>query len=198
MRFAKLIKKIFKSVKKKITTKTFVLGENSVIYPGARVQNLHSEVDRIKIGANSHIAGRVLTYPSGGKITIGDYCYVGENTNIWSACSIEIGNDVLISHNVDVFDHDTHPIDPLERHKHAEDIFGPGHPKVAPNWNEKPVKIHDNAWIGCKAIILKGVTIGKAAIVGAGSVVVKNVEPYTIVAGNPAKEVRKIEHKCAQ
>lgn len=55
------------------------------------------------------------------------------------------------------------------------------------------VKIEDDAWIGAGAIILPGVTIGKCAIVGAGSVVTKDVEAYTVVAGNPIKVIRKIE-----
>ena len=54
-----------------------------------------------------------------------------------------------------------------------------------------PVVIEDNAWIGCQVIVLKGVTIGHDAVVGAGSVVTKNVRPYTAVAGNPASVIRK-------
>lgn len=55
------------------------------------------------------------------------------------------------------------------------------------------ITICDDVWIGAGAIILNGITIGKGAIVGAGSVVTKNVEPYTIVAGNPAKQIKKVE-----
>jgi acetyltransferase-like isoleucine patch superfamily enzyme len=56
----------------------------------------------------------------------------------------------------------------------------------------KPVKINDRVWIGFNSIILKGVTIGEGGIVGAGSVVTKDVPPYTIVAGNPARVIREI------
>ncbi|MDE0582109.1 acyltransferase [Planococcus sp. A6] len=56
----------------------------------------------------------------------------------------------------------------------------------------KPVVIEDNVWIGARAIILPGVNIGKGAIVGAGSIVTKNVPPYSIAAGNPAKIVKKL------
>ena len=168
------------------------MGQNSNIYPEARIDNLLNEKKSITIGHNSHIRGRLLTYPCGGNVKIGDYCYVGESGNIWSACSIEIGNNVLIAHNVDIFDHDTHPIDPIERHEHFKAIITTGHPVQKVNWNEKPVKICDNAWIGAKAIILKGVTVGECAIVAAGAVVVKNVEPYTIVGGNPAKKIGEV------
>jgi galactoside O-acetyltransferase len=56
----------------------------------------------------------------------------------------------------------------------------------------KPVKIEDKVWIGFNSIILKGVTVGEGAIVGAGSVVTKDVPPYTIVAGNPARIIREL------
>lgn len=188
--------KLFKKSNKSIvnTTETLIqhectIGSNSVIYPEARIENFLNNINSISIGDNSHIRGRLLTYPSGGNIKIGDFCYMGEGGNIWSACNIEIGNNVLIAHNVDIFDHDTHPLDPKERHEHYAAIITTGHPSQKPNWNEKPVKICDNAWIGTKAIILKGVTISEAAIVSAGSVVTKDVEPYTIVGGNPARKI---------
>ena len=56
----------------------------------------------------------------------------------------------------------------------------------------KPVVINDDAWIGTHAVIMPGVTIGKGAIVGAGSIVTKNVEAYTVVVGNPARFVKSI------
>lgn len=180
-------KKLFKNEPEPVAA--YTLGEGSRIYPEARLENFLGFENAISIGANTHIRGRLLTYPSGGRISIGDYCYFGESGNIWSACSIEIGNNVLIAHNVDIFDHDTHPTSPIERHEHYKNIITSGHPKAPPNWNEKPVKICDDAWIACRSIILKGVTIGKCAIVAAGSVVTKSVEPYTIVAGNPARKI---------
>ncbi|MCZ8192279.1 MAG: DapH/DapD/GlmU-related protein, partial [Microcystis sp. LE19-338.1B] len=55
-----------------------------------------------------------------------------------------------------------------------------------------PVVIEDHVWIGFNVGILKGVTIGKGAIIGAGSVVTKDVEPFTVVAGNPAKIIKRL------
>jgi len=169
-----------------------ILDKNSVIYPEAKIENFLNKIDAITIGKNCHIRGKLFTYPSGGNIKIGDYCYIGEGGNIWSACNIEIGNNVLIAHNVDIFDHNTHPIDPTERQEHYKAIITTGHPAQKVNWNEKPVKICDNAWISTKAIILKGVTVGECSIVAAGSVVTKDVEPYTIVGGNPAKKIGEV------
>lgn len=148
--------------------------------------------ESIVIGKNTHIRGNLTTFPHGGKITIGKNCYVGEHTKIWSSKNIEIGNYVLISHNVNIFDDTTHPIDPMERRKHVEQIFTTGFPKEINSLDPKPIKIEDDVWIGCNSIILRGITIGKASIVAAGSVVTKDVPPYTIVAGNPAKVIKKI------
>lgn len=57
---------------------------------------------------------------------------------------------------------------------------------------KKPVAIEDNAWVGANCVILPGVVLGKGCIIGAGSVVARSVEPDTIVAGNPAKLIRKL------
>ena len=66
------------------------------------------------------------------------------------------------------------------------------------NWDvvkSRPITIEDKAWIGMNCTILNGVTIGEGAIVGACSVVRENVEPWTVVAGNPAKVIRRIRHE---
>ena len=60
------------------------------------------------------------------------------------------------------------------------------------NIEVSPTIIEDDAWIGVNVIILKGLTIGKGAIIGAGSVVTKNVPPMTLVAGNPAKVIKEL------
>ena len=57
----------------------------------------------------------------------------------------------------------------------------------------KPISIGDGVWIGAAALILPGITIGERSIVGAGSVVTRDVPPYTIVAGNPARPIGKVE-----
>ncbi|MBQ8476258.1 acyltransferase [bacterium] len=154
---------------------------------------MRQDKNAVKIGSNTHIRGFLQVYKSCGNIEIGDYCYVGEYSNIWSAKDIKIGNNVLIAHGVDIYDHDTHPLNHLERAQHFRDIITKGHPDNV-NWGEKPVIIKDYAWIASKAIILKGVTIGKGAIVAAGSVVVHDVEDFTVVAGNPAKVIKRLKN----
>jgi acetyltransferase-like isoleucine patch superfamily enzyme len=156
----------------------------------ARIRNIRGDTDCIVIGANSIIRGELLTFAHGGKIEIGTWCYIGENTRLWSATLIQIGNRVLIAHGVNVFDNLTHPINPEERHKQIQDIFTRGHPRQV-DLDERPVRIDDDAWIGAGAFIMRGVRIGARAIVAAGSVVTKDVEADTIVAGNPATIVRE-------
>ncbi len=106
---------------------------------------------------------------------------------------IRIGSHCLISWNVGIADSDFHPLAPAQRRIDAEALAPffenrPPRPKLV----TAPVIIGDNVWIGMNAVILKGVTIGDNSVVAAGSVVTKNIEPNTVVAGNPAVVVKKL------
>ncbi|KKP40257.1 MAG: nucleotide-diphospho-sugar transferase domain-containing protein [Candidatus Peregrinibacteria bacterium GW2011_GWC2_33_13] len=166
--------------------------DSTIIYKEAKINNLKNDKSLIIFGENNHVRGELYVFPSGGKITVGNYCYIGENTRIWAFKSIELGDRVLIAHDVNIFDSNTHPLDPIDRHIHFKQITTIGFPQQINNLNEKPVIIEDDVWIGAKAIILPGVRIGEGAIIGAGSVVTKDVKPYTFVAGNPATYVKNI------
>ncbi len=171
--------------------RNFRVHPNAVLHESASVVN-HQDDDAISVGAHTHVRGELLTFGHGGVIQVGEYCYIGEQSRIWSARRILIGNRVLIAHQVNIFDNSTHPLDPRERHEQFRKIITSGQPKSI-DLGEMPVTIEDDAWIGCMSIVLPGVTIGAAAVVGAGSVVTESVAPYTVVAGNPARFVRKIE-----
>lgn len=157
----------------------------------ARIRNARRDSDRIFIGEDSVIRGELMTFAHGGEIRIGEWCYVGEGTRIWSAASIEIGNRVLISHSANVFDNLTHPLRAAERHRQVQQIFTQGHPRDI-SLDESPVRICDDAWIGAGAMVLRGVTVGQGAIVAAGAVVTRDVAAFSIVAGNPAVLVREL------
>jgi acetyltransferase-like isoleucine patch superfamily enzyme len=172
-------------------SKYCVKGNNSILYPESEIANAQLDKSKIIIGSNSHVRGQLLVFNHGGKIEIGDWCFVGRNSYIWSAINIKIGNRVLISHNCTVLDNDTHPINPVDRHLHFSKIVTGGHPKDI-NLLEEEVIIEDDVLIGTGCIILKGVRIGRGAIIGAGSIVTQNVKSFTIVAGNPAKKIRDI------
>ncbi len=171
-----------------------VLGENSKIYPQARIWNSSKIKENIVIGSNTHIAGTLQVWGDCGKIEIGDYCFVGEGTRIYSAASIKIGHRVQIAHNCNIFDNNIHSLRPNERHLEYIQNTTKGVYKLF-DLNEKEIVIMDDAWIGANAIIMKGVTIGKAAIIAAGSMVLKNVPDYTVVGGNPARQIKVIDRQ---
>jgi acetyltransferase-like isoleucine patch superfamily enzyme len=171
--------------------------ESATISQKARVSEeaiiLNSRKDRskIKVGDGSSIMGHLYTFDHGGEILIGNSCFVGPMTRIWSASKIVIGNRVLIAHNVNIHDNISHPIDSQLRHQEFENFFNTGiHGSV--DLKPQDVIIEDDVWIGFNSIILKGVTIGQGAIIGAGSLVTKDVEPWTINVGNPLRCIEKI------
>lgn len=107
-------------------------------------------------------------------LKIGDYGSIGDRTQIHCGDKVEIGNYVLISWDVNIIEYDYH-------------APGGGLPKPL------PIIIEDETWIGACCIITKGVTIGKGSIIGAGSVVTKNIPPYSLAAGNPARVIKKVQ-----
>lgn len=113
---------------------------------------------------------------------------IGDNSGLGHACifiigkKIEIGRHCRIGSEVVVFDSPGHPADPVLRLTGAP----------ASEEEVKPVTIEDNVWIGQRAIIMPGITIGAGSIIASGAVVMANVPPNTMVAGNPARQVKKL------
>lgn len=178
-------------LKKLFARATCQLSRGAMLGSTARIRNARGIDSCIRIGMNSFIAGELFVFAHGGEIELGDWCFVGESARVWSACKITIGHRVLISHNVNIFDSLTHPISATERHLQFKEIIQQGHPYTI-DLNERPVEISDDVWIGANSCILSGVHIGAGAIVGAGSVVTKDISPHTIVAGNPARIIREL------
>lgn len=116
-----------------------------------------------------------------------------------SRSNIQIGDDVTIAWNCTIYDHDSHPLDWERRandtRQELHDLKDFGDPLVRKDWScvtSRPISIQKRAWLGFGVTVLKGVTIGEGAVVGAMSVVTKDVPPYTVVAGNPARVVKSI------
>jgi acetyltransferase-like isoleucine patch superfamily enzyme len=157
----------------------------------AKIVNLQGRDDAISVGERSIINGELLTFAHGGQLSIGNDCYVGEQTRIWSGVNIKIGNHVLIAHGVSIMDNLTHPINFLARRKHFSAIYATGHPADI-DLSDRPIILEDDVWIGAHSIILRGVTIGARSIVSAGSLVRSDVPTDSIVAGNPAVILRSV------
>lgn len=157
-----------------------VLGNGAVLMPESQIDNFSGDPNRISIGQHSYIRGRLLTFGHGGAISIGDWCYVGVRSEIWSSQSIAIGDRVLIAHDVNIHDGTAHSTDPLERHQHFRHILENGHPKSStdiPGVYSTPVVIEDDVWISFGVTILRGVRIGKGSVIAAGSIVTHDVPP---------------------
>ena len=178
------LKSFVNNIKKRILSKKLcMLGENSVIESSGTIENLSENPSKISIGRNCVIKGKLLVFAHQGEIIIGDNCFIGERTEIWSSAKIKIGNNVQISHNVNIMDTDSHPKDPKLRSEHYLEIIKKGHPSsgnIVDNINSKPVSINDNVWIGHSSSIKKGVDIGNNSIVSSNSIVVKNIPKDTI------------------
>ena len=151
----------------------------------------------LKIGENSNIQGNFVVESEKGLISIGNRTFIGGGTFICTK-EIEIGNDVMFSWGCTVVDNNSHSAKWSERKndvldwKRGLDENKIGAYKDWSNVKEDKVTIKDKAWIGFNSIILKGVTIGEGSIVGAGSVVTKDIPDWSIVGGNPAKVIREI------
>lgn len=117
-------------------------------------------------------------------IQIGNYVGISGAT-ISSTSAITIGNNVLIGSGVLIMDSDAHSVNPKFRKDNCRIMT-------------LPVVIEDDVFIGARSIILKGVTIGQGALIGAGSVVSKNVDAFAIVAGNPAKKIGDVRDEKYQ
>jgi galactoside O-acetyltransferase len=155
------------------------------------------------IGKDSIVGCNCIFESSGGKISIGEHTYIGGGNMLISRNEIYIGNDVLISWGCWIYDHNSHSLNWEDRYKDIDALLQSyknnkrSNIYLNKNWEtvkSAPIKICDKAWIGFNSIILKGVTIGEGAVIGAGTIVTKDVPAWSVVAGNPAKVVKEIEH----
>lgn len=127
---------------------------------------------RIEVENCAFFPGVHLECWNGAVIRIGNGTYLNRNTEVVAARSVTIGRDCKIARDVIIMDTDQHAL------PNGDLIAG-------------PVVIEDGVWIGARAIVLKGVTIGHDAVIGAGSVVTRDIPPRAVVAGVPARILRQ-------
>ena len=143
---------------------------------------------QIKLGERVRISGKVgfsfmqILDEQLPEMTVGEDTFIGSQCFFSVADRIEIGRHCLIAAETTIRDNDGHPIDAMRRREN---------PALEAN-QVKAVKIGDDVWVGNRAMILKGVTIGNRAIIASCAVVTKDVAADTIVAGNPARIVREL------
>ena len=174
---------------------------DSILQSNFQIKVLRPEERKYVFIGNDNLLDCHILFESGkGKVTIGNKVYIGHSTIICRT-GIEFGNNIFVAWGAYFYDHDSHSTDYRLRQEDLEQQLRDqraGHSFIKnKNWDvvkTASIRVCDNAWIGMNAIILKGVTIGEGSIVAAGSVVSKDVDPWTIVAGNPAQFVRQIEH----
>jgi len=152
------------------------VGKNVKIYEGAKLA-LRKGCP-INIGNNVSIEkGVVISTSEKGRIFIGNNVYIGEYCVLMSNEEIEIGDNVLISPHNDIVDFE-HIYQDINRPVNLQGL------------NTKKITIQEDVWLGSGSKILMGVTIGKGAVVGAGSIVTTDIPPYHVVVGNPAKTIK--------
>lgn len=156
----------------------------------------------LEINEGSHIFSNFSLLRPHAKIKIGKNCQLG-NSNFICADRIEVGDDVLMAWGVTIIDNDSHSLewnyrksDVKQGYKdYLEDENNFIKNKDWSHVNIKPIYIGNKVWIGFNVSILKGVSVGNNAIIGACSVVTKDIPPYTLVAGNPAKIIKNLSKK---
>ena len=116
----------------------------------------------------------------GYNVRLGKNVFINFNSVFLDTCLTTIGDRTLVGPNVSFYS-GTHPLDPVIRQ-------GTRGPELG-----KEIHVEQDCWIGGNVVILPGVTIGRGSVVGAGSVVTKSVPAFTVVAGNPARVIRKID-----
>lgn len=184
----KLIKKYLEWMAKRSIQKKCVLNVSKHAQVSYRCFR-HRPPSQLTIGEGSICMGQIISDRVGSVVVIGKNTFIG-NSKLICAQRIEIGDDVLISWGCTIVDHDSHSLVWEQRMNDVHDTF-----QGRKDWSHvriSPVTISNRVWIGFDVSILRGVNIGEGAVVGACSVVTKDVAPNTVVAGNPARLIREI------
>jgi acetyltransferase-like isoleucine patch superfamily enzyme len=146
---------------------------------------------RIGRGAATYL-GTMFDVGPRGRVSVGEYALLN---GAWIICDSEvaIGDYALISWNVVLMDTYRVALDPAARRRELERAPWRTARRLGTATAARPIRIGRNVWIGFDSCVLPGVRIGRGAVVGARSVVTEDVPPYAVVAGNPARVIRRLD-----
>ena len=150
----------------------------------------------LRIGFRSLIDCKIVMAKDYANVIIGNCTFISSGTTLICTREIIIGDYVQIGWGCTLIDTNSHSLDYHIRRQDLND-----HYNGRKDWDVvecSAINIQDDVWIGFNSIILKGITIGKGAIVAAGSVVTKDVPAYSVVGGNPAKIIRTSENNSQE
>jgi acetyltransferase-like isoleucine patch superfamily enzyme len=177
-----------------------IVPENVLLDPTAYLETTYSfvmfrsqQTNALEVGRGTSLyLGVMFDFGEKARMKIGSFVLMN-GARIICDSEISIGDYCLISWNVVLMDTYRLPPDPVQRRNELREVPTRSPRRACAEVAAQPIHIGENVWIGFDSCVLPGVTIGKGAVVGARSVVISDVPPYSIVAGNPARIIREIE-----
>jgi acetyltransferase-like isoleucine patch superfamily enzyme len=176
--------RFYKELQKKIKNREGVLGR-----PGQLTGDINkSSIARVCLGFAPHLEDNINIWfsennnPQSGKLTLGDHVFVGFGSYFGLFGDIQIGNNVLIAARAYI-------ASVTHGYEYKKTLIQKQGFKIA------PVRIGNDVWIGCNVVIMPGVTVNNGAVIGAGSVVTKNIPAFEVWGGVPAKNLRSGDKK---
>ena len=161
------------------------------MYHNLKIKNSFGR-DKVVFGDYNNVSVSVYLTKN-GSICTGDYVYTNSNCKFHISNKLSIGNYCMFGPNVTIWDSGNHSLDAKLRKQDALAI--PHGSLDAFNMGGGDIVIEDNVWVGMEALILGGVTIGKNSVIAARSVVTRDVPANCMVAGIPAKIIKKIDNE---
>jgi len=175
------------------------INPNAVLLKEVRFR-MNSDSNVIKIGKDTMVGCSFIFESDQGEIKIGENTFINGGTSLISRERIDIGSNVTIAWGCTIYDHNSHSLDFQNRRNDITMQLKSYRAGISfiegKNWatvKAAEIVIKNDVWIGFGCTILKGVTLGEGSIIGAQSVVRKDVEPWTVVAGNPAVFIRNLK-----
>jgi len=196
----KIMRKLFYNPYTNAKKNNAAIGSSTVLTKTFLIENmLNDPSNKVVIGDKCMLGCHLVFETKNATVTIGEGVFCNGDTKIICSQQVEIGDWVTIAWGVTIYDHNSHSLNYRDRvNDQMQQLtdWQTGSFIKNKNWDvvvKKPIKICKYAWIGFDVVILKGVTIGEGAVVAARAVVTKDVEPWTVVAGNPAVVVKRLQ-----